>query len=61
MIILENNDLGEKDRGIKVFDNLDAGDYVIEIQSDGFVTYSQSIHVSSYISKIYVSTGDYSI
>ena len=54
----QNNDLGEKDRGIKVFDNLDAGDYVIEIQSDGFVTYSQSIHVSSYISKIYVSTGD---
>lgn len=50
-----------KDRDTIVFDNLDTGDYDIQIKSDKFVTYTQTIHVTNYVSKIYVSTGKASI
>lgn len=50
-----------KDRETIVFDNLEAGDYKIEIQSDHFVTYTQTIHVTNYVSKIYVMTDQASI
>lgn len=56
-----NNDANAsefKDRETVVFDDLDEGDYEIQIQSDHFVTYTQTIHVTNYVSKIYVSTGN---
>ena len=50
-----------KDRDTVVFDHLDAGEYELQIQSDKFVTYTQTIQVTHYVSKIYVSTGQVSL
>lgn len=63
-ISLNNADVNSsdyKDRDTVVFDNLDAGKYEIQIQSDQFVTYKQTIEVTSYISKIFVATDQTSV
>lgn len=63
-VSLDNSDYSsanKKDRDTVVFDNLDAGQYKIQIKSDCFVTYTQTIEVTNYVSKIYVMTDKVSV
>lgn len=58
-VYLNNSDMNfsdYKDRDTVVFDNLDEGEYEIQIKSDNFVTYKQTIQITNYVSKIYVTT-----
>ena len=63
-VSLNNYDVNSaeyKDRDTVIFDDLEVGDYDLQIKSDKFVTYKQTIHVTNYVSKIYVSTGQASL
>lgn len=63
-VYLNNSDMNSsdyKDRDTIVFDNLDEGEYEIQIKSDNFVTYKQTIQVTNYVSKIYVTTDKASV
>ena len=51
-----NGSTNGQDCGTVIFDELEAGEYNIQIQSDNYVTYKQTIQVTNYVSKIYVMT-----